>query len=78
LTSENIFEVIAETVIPLTAGQSEKLQTVLFNKINKKVVIKNLINETLIGGMRIRINDQVIDSTISGKIIRLREKINKL
>jgi F-type H+-transporting ATPase subunit delta len=77
LVKHEVFEVVVESVVPLTAKQEKQLQNVFFEKLQQQVIVKNLIDESLIGGLKVTIKDQVIDASLFGKINHLREKINK-
>lgn len=44
-----------------------------FSKITgKKIIINNIIDETLIGGVRVRIGDRLYEGSIAGKLEQLR------
>jgi len=40
-------------------------------------ILRNVINEKLIGGLKLKIHDTIIDSSVFGKIFRLKERIEK-
>lgn len=75
---EDIKEVFVETVVPLTTEQEKQLTSVLAEKFNMKILMKNLINENIIGGMIVTVGDQVFDGSIRGKIANLKKKINSI
>jgi len=68
-------ELIVESAIPLTAIQEKELKLALEHKYEKTLFIKNIVNRELIGGVRIFLGDITIDSSILGKIERLKRKI---
>lgn len=76
LSSEEIFEVIVETVVPLSAEQQRKLNKILTKKLNQKILLANIINKELIGGIKLSVEDKVIDLSLSARLNRLRSKIN--
>jgi len=71
-------EVIVESVSALSPKQEKELTQTLVEKFGKDVVIKNLIKSDLLGGIKVTIGDVIIDSSILGKIERLRTKIQNL
>jgi len=77
LKNNEIIEVVCESVVPLDNEMEKDLRKIFENKLASKIVFKNILNDKLLGGLRIRINDTVIDSSLRGKIERLREKIDK-
>jgi len=62
----------------LSPKQEKELTQTLVEKFGKDVVIKNLIKSDLLGGIKVTIGDVIIDSSILGKIERLRTKIQNL
>lgn len=77
LKKQEILEVKVESVVVLNDAEEKKLNQLICEKIGKKVVVKNIINKNLIGGLKLTLGDQVIDASILGRIERLREKINQ-
>ena len=65
---------------------AEKLNEPLEKKIKsyiekkyeaKKVIVKNIINEKIKGGMIIRVGDEVVDGSIAGKLGELKKILVK-
>jgi len=75
LKTQDLFEAIVESVIPLTANQTKKIQEKLSRLVSQKLIIKNIINPDLIGGLKIFLGDTEVDASIRGKILRLKKKI---
>ena len=75
---EDVLEAFIESVVPVESKQEEVIKTILAEKTNKTIVIKNLIEPELIGGLKITIGDIVIDSSVQGKLDRLNRNIKKL
>jgi F-type H+-transporting ATPase subunit delta len=71
-------EITVESVVPLTAEQNEAIEKIIGRQLQAKVFLRHYLKPELIGGLRLTIGDRVIDSSIAGKIIRLREVINHL
>jgi F-type H+-transporting ATPase subunit delta len=78
LSDDDINEAIIESMIPLTEDQEKELQRILETKIGKRVLLKNLINPNMIGGLIVKIGDRVIDGSLVGKIDNLKKKINSI
>ena len=49
----------------------------LVRKTNKKVVLKNKIDPSVIGGIKVTIGNNVTDATMATKIERLRNTLLK-
>ncbi len=71
-------QVLVESAIGLTAKQAKTLEIVLQEKLDKDLVLKNLVKPELLGGLKLTIGDLEIDSSIAGKIARLKSKIQNL
>jgi F-type H+-transporting ATPase subunit delta len=63
-----VIHATVETPFGLNEAQINDLTHLLAEKYNKKVLIETVIKENLIGGVRIIIGDDVIDSSIRGKL----------
>ena len=65
---------LIESAVSLTEAQLEHI----FKSFRKEFVvteIKNIVNQSLLGGFRVRIGDIVQDYSLEGKILKLREAI---
>lgn len=69
-------QIVAEvkTVIPLNDTERTSLTDKLKAKYNKSIILKETIDESIIGGVYVRVGDDVIDGTIKNKL----EEIKKL
>lgn len=65
---ESILEAEVVSAFPLDSGQLEKLVSILEAKFQRKVKAKVNVDSELIGGVRIKIGDQVVDSSVYGKL----------
>ncbi|HLT55049.1 MAG TPA: F0F1 ATP synthase subunit delta [Bacillota bacterium] len=64
------------SVRPLTDDEKLKLQDSLAKKLNKNALnIINLVDPTLIGGVKIRVGNTIYDGSISGKLKRIERNI---
>ncbi len=63
-----IIKVRAESAVELSAEQKEKLTKKLCSHTGRRVEIEYIIDETLIGGMRILFSDRLIDDSIRLKL----------
>lgn len=75
---KNIIEAEAISPEPIDETTGQKIADTLEKKTGRKVKVKNRIDKSLIGGLVIKIGDTIIDSSIQGKIRRLKDKIKKL
>ena len=77
LKEKNILEASIFSAIKLTNEHLHKLQEKLEKRTGKKVVVKNDIDESIIGGLIIYIGGQVIDGSIRNQLQQLRNKLQE-
>ena len=63
------------SAFPLTDEQSNALKSALNRRFNKDITIIASVDETLLGGARIRAGDVVIDGSVRGKLNKLAETL---
>lgn len=62
-----------KTVIPLTDDETKTLKDKLEKKFNKKVLIKSELDPSIIGGVYINVDNQVMDGTIKSKLSEMKK-----
>ncbi|MGB9664247.1 MAG: ATP synthase F1 subunit delta [Ignavibacteria bacterium] len=70
----NIKTVSVKSAIELDETQIEELKLVLEKKLGKKVNINHSVDEKLIGGFVVQIDDTVIDASLKHQLELLRKK----
>ncbi len=73
-----IVEASAVTAVPMSDKEISKLQDNLSKKLNKNVKLKNITDESIIGGVLIRIEDRVMDSSIKGKLEDIQKSLKNI
>ena len=73
--AENAVEAFVTSAFALSAAQEQELATLLERRLNKKVRIVADVNAALIGGVQIRVADQVLDASIQGKLQALSKRL---
>lgn len=66
-------DVLLTTSVPIDEETEKKLQVKLEEKLHKKICIKKEIDPTLISGGILMIGNQRIDSSLRGRLQRLRK-----
>ena len=61
----------------LSKDQLESLQNGFYKKLGKKVLLKNILDPSLIGGVRVSLDGKVYDSSLKGKLEQLRHHLNQ-
>lgn len=60
---------------PLTPAQTERLAKALAAQYGSSVLINELVDPSILGGMRVQIGDEVIDGSIANRIADLRLRL---
>jgi F-type H+-transporting ATPase subunit delta len=69
-------EVDVFTVEPIPADQISRLRDQLAAKLAKDVILHPYVDSKMIGGVKFRIGDQLIDGSIETKLRALRDQLN--
>ncbi len=70
---QKLAKAVVTSVVPLSETQTEKLIEQLSKITNRKVTIENVIDESLVGGLFIRVGDHIIDSSVRHKLVELKD-----
>ncbi len=71
----NTVEAEASTAVPLTPEQQERLTQSLQTMTGKTIRLTAHVDQSLVGGVLVRIGDQVIDGSVRGKLERLEQQL---
>ena len=75
LNDQEITVAEVETAFALTELQKENLSKTLMKQHAKKVQIKEIINQDLLAGIKISVNNEVTDYSIRNKLNLMKEQI---
>ena len=78
LSEKNILEASVLSAIKLTDEHMQKVQEQLEKRTRKKVIIKNIIEESILGGLVIYIGEQVIDGSVRNQLNVLRSNLQNI
>jgi F-type H+-transporting ATPase subunit delta len=80
MLSEERGEVTAEvtTAKALTKAQAEKLAKTLKAQVGKSIIIKETVDETIIGGLIVKVGSKMIDTSIASKLNALQSKMKEV
>jgi F-type H+-transporting ATPase subunit delta len=65
----------ATTAVPLSKAQQDQLRKQLRDMLEKDVVLEARVDESIIGGIVVRVGDQVIDGSVRTKLERLKQRL---
>ncbi|WP_141603666.1 F0F1 ATP synthase subunit delta [Terrilactibacillus laevilacticus] len=70
-----ILDVMVTTARPLDKEGQQDLADKLGQAVNKQLRMHTKVDESLIGGLLLRVGDKLYDGTIAGKLARFRQEI---
>jgi F-type H+-transporting ATPase subunit delta len=65
------------TAVKMTDEEIDILREKLSKKYNSKIEIENFIDTSIIGGVYLKVEDEVIDGTVKGNLEQMRKEIMK-
>lgn len=77
LEKSNIMIAEVKSALPLTGEEKESIKNLLRKKYSKDIIIKDSIDKSVIGGVYIKIGDDIIDGTLKNKLNMMKELILK-
>ena len=72
-----ILRVTAVTAVALSEGQADRLTQKLTGITGKRIVLKNRIDSTVLGGVRLDYDGQRLDDTVSHRMASIRDLLSK-
>ena len=73
LERKNTYKGIVKTTIPLTEDEYKELVDKLEAKYKKRVILEQVIDESILGGIYVRVNNEVIDGTVKSRLDNLKK-----
>jgi F-type H+-transporting ATPase subunit delta len=70
---ENTVEVELTTAVPLTLEQEQALATKLKKVFVSNIIMKSKVDKAIIGGFIARAGNRVLDSSLQGQIVQLKD-----
>jgi F-type H+-transporting ATPase subunit delta len=70
-----IVEAVATAAAPLTGDETEALQRKVAQMTGRTVDLRIQVDESLIGGLTVRVGDTLYDASVRGRLERLRERL---
>lgn len=74
----NIIEGTAITAVKMSDEEINKLQEKLSNKYSKNVTLTNIVDETVIGGVLVRLGNEEIDGTVKANLAKLKDNLSQV
>lgn len=72
---ENVLTAKVETAIALTSSQKKKIKAKLETRLQKTIMLQEVVNSKLLGGAVIYAGDKVFDGSVLGTLQRMRANL---
>lgn len=72
LERKNILSAVVKTAVPLLESEFNALKEKLEKQYNKKIIMTTEIDKSLLGGVYVRVGNDVIDGTIKSKLEEMK------
>jgi F-type H+-transporting ATPase subunit delta len=63
------------SAVPLTEAEQESLRVRVLDRFGPDIEFQFDLDDSLLGGILLRVGDQVIDGTVAGKLAALRDRL---
>lgn len=74
----NIIEGVAITAISMTKEELNKLETELSSKYNKNVTLTNEVDQSILGGVLVRLGNEEIDGTVKSRLAKMKDQLSQV
>jgi F-type H+-transporting ATPase subunit delta len=61
---------------PLTPEQRSRLQAALAKQVGREVVVQEVLDEGVLGGVRVELGDEIIEGTVAGRLESARRELS--
>lgn len=68
---------LVTTTYPLNEEEKQQVAAEFGALLNKKIRVENVIDKSLLGGMKVRIGDTLYDGSLAGKLERLEKSFRR-
>ena len=75
LNELNIKRGIIYSTIKLTSSQLKGMERKISKMLNANVTLRNIIDENLLGGFKIQVEDYILDDSMKNRLEKLKETI---
>lgn len=77
LERKNTIKGIVKTTVPLTDKERNELVKKLEKKYNKAIILEEIIDPSILGGIYLRIDNDVIDGTVRSKLNGIKQLVTR-
>lgn len=72
---EGIVDAVVTTAVPLEGGQAAAIEQQIAGAVGKRIRLSTNVDPSLVGGLVVRVGDQLIDGSVKTKLKLLRKQL---
>lgn len=74
-SDQEVVEAVVYTAYPIDDAQLQGFKDKLEERFKRKLKLRSVVDETLIGGIRVAVGDDVLDASVKSKIEHLQQAL---
>ncbi|MGL4912007.1 MAG: F0F1 ATP synthase subunit delta [Romboutsia sp.] len=74
----NVIEGIAITAVSMKEDELKQLEAKLSSKYNKNVTLENKVDESILGGVLVRLGNEEIDGTVKNRLAKMKDQLSQV
>ena len=78
MADDNILEGTAITAVKLSEKEIKDLEKNLSIKYNKNVTLNNIVDETILGGVLVKLGNEEIDGTVRTRLSKMKNQLSQV
>lgn len=74
----NIIEGTAITAVAMSQEEMKQLEAKLSSKYNKNVTLENKVDESILGGVLVRLGNEEVDGTVKTRLTKMKDQLSQV
>ncbi|RDY26101.1 F0F1 ATP synthase subunit delta [Romboutsia weinsteinii] len=74
----NVIEGTVISAVAMNDKEIKELEAKLSSKYNKNVMLENKVDETILGGVLVRLGNEEIDGTVKTRLAKMKEQLSQV
>ena len=74
----NVVEGVAITAIAMTTSEIKELEAKLSSRYNKNVTLENKVDESILGGVLVRLGNTQIDGSVKTRLDNIKDQLSQV
>lgn len=76
--AHNIVAATVRTAVPLDQEERDRLKEALGKRSGKQVVLREMLDASLLGGIVVEIDGKTLDGSVAGRLLEIRKKVEEI